>query len=166
MGASCKTAGASSNTLNQLSTQLICRRLNKQADNKFVLYYSAATKQNPSLHCIGAATSDKPEGPYTPTGTTALVCPLASGGAIDPSTILDSGKLYLVWKVDGNAINLRDSQGNPSSPIMLQELSQSDGLSLLGTATAIFDVVADEGNLVEAPFISKTAAGGYTLLYR
>jgi hypothetical protein len=57
------------------------------------MYFSASTVNGSGLHCVGAATSPAPEGPYTALGH-PLACPLAQGGAIDSSSFVD-------WEVKG-----------------------------------------------------------------
>lgn len=76
------------------------------------MYYSATTKENAALHCIGVAKADTVTGPYKPVGDQPLVCPLKDGGAIDAAAYNDNGKRYLVWKVDGNAIGHGGACGN------------------------------------------------------
>ena len=63
------------------------------SNGKFVLYYAAVTAQDTNKHCVGAATSDSPAGPFTPSDT-PLYCDLNSGGAIDADGYKDpnSGK--------------------------------------------------------------------------
>jgi len=50
------------------------------------------------VHCVGAATSSKILGPYTPQ-TIPLVCPVSLGGAIDASGFEDNGQRYIVYKI-------------------------------------------------------------------
>lgn len=107
------------------------------------MYYTAQSKEYPTLHCIGAATSNNADDPYTPRDT-ALKChpkyavPLlppfpphpkapfetnvlpsySDGGAIDPSGFQDAnGQQYLVYKVDGNTLGHGGSCGNTVAPI-------------------------------------------------
>jgi len=75
-----------------------------QTDGSFVMYYSATTKTDTVKHCVGAATASTVTGPYTPVGSSALICPLAQGGAIDASGYYDNGKRYIAYKVDGNSL--------------------------------------------------------------
>ena len=85
-------------------------------DKKYVLYYSALSSDalpaniytvkghHPPPHCVGAAISDSPLGPFNPVNA-SIACPLAKGGAIDPAVITDTdGTIYVAWKVDGNNI--------------------------------------------------------------
>ena len=78
----------------------------------FALYYTAVHRTIETwsggqywLHCIDVATSTRPEGPYTPRpASEPMFCERAQGGAIDPQPFRDvDGKLYLLWKNDGNA---------------------------------------------------------------
>jgi len=85
-----------------------------QADGSFVMYYSATTTSDTSKHCVGAATSKTVTGPYNPVGSTALICPLSQGGAIDASGVVDGYNRYIVYKVDGNSIGHGGACGNNS----------------------------------------------------
>lgn len=68
-------------------------------NGKFYVYYSAH-KRGGNL-CIGVASADNPEGPYTDHGP--LMCQEA--GSIDAWPMRDeNGKLYLIWKEDGNSV--------------------------------------------------------------
>ncbi|KAL1584450.1 hypothetical protein WHR41_06385 [Cladosporium halotolerans] len=131
-------------------------------DGTFVMYYSATTRQNAALHCVGVATSNTITGPYTPAGDEALICPLDQGGAIDASVFNNNGQRWITWKVDGNAIGNGGICGNTVEPIKptplrLQRLSAS-GTSLVGSATTILDNngASDQG-LIEAPALLNHA---------
>lgn len=136
------------------------------------MYYAATWPNKVSgktMHCIGAATSNNVIGPYDPTDE-PLACPLDQGGAIDPAGFQDpkTGNLYVVYKVDGNSLNTGpgacggpDAQGNyHATPIMLQQLSSEDGVTLIGSPTKILDRGQDDGPLVEAPnlFYNETSS--------
>ncbi|KAI7220156.1 glycoside hydrolase family 43 protein [Hortaea werneckii] len=137
-----------------------------QINNKFVMYYSATTTADTSKHCVGAATANTVTGPYTPVGNSALVCPLAQGGAIDASGYYDfaTGKRYITYKIDGNAIGNGGACGNNVAPyvstaIKLQQVAANDGVTLQGGATTILDNIgaADQG-IVEAPALVKSGS--------
>lgn len=81
-------------------------------DGTFILYYSASTKEDPSKHCVGAATASTARGPYTPVGSEPLFCPLSEGGAIDAAGYNDNGQRYVVYKVDGNSLGHGGACGN------------------------------------------------------
>ena len=122
----------------------------------YVLYYAARDAAS-DKECIGVSTATSPYGPFTPVGTTPLVCPVDEGGAIDPSTYTENGQLYLLWKADGNCCNL-------PAVINLQPLS-ADGLTLTGPATPlIHNDQLFEGPVVEAPTLVKHD-GTYVLFY-
>ncbi|KAJ5280130.1 Glycoside hydrolase family 43 [Penicillium angulare] len=126
-------------------------------DGKFVLYYAGESKNFTPHHCIGAAVSEAtdPMGPYTPLNE-SLACPHKYGGAIDPSPFKDKdGKLYIVYKGDGNSVGSGGYCGNSKKPrkpvpIFLQEL-QSDGITTTGDAVIVLDINDTDGPLVEAP---------------
>ncbi|RMZ09910.1 hypothetical protein D0862_03435 [Hortaea werneckii] len=135
-------------------------------NNKFVMYYSATTTADTSKHCVGAATATTVTGPYTPVGNSALVCPLSQGGAIDASGYYDfaTGKRYIAYKIDGNAIGHGGACGNNVAPyvstaIKLQQVAANDGVTLQGGATTILDNIgaADQG-IVEAPALVKSGS--------
>ena len=133
-------------------------------DKGFVLWISAVAKEDRTKHCIGAAISPNVTGPYVAVNT-SLSCPLSQGGAIDPSAFRDpdDGREWVVYKVDGNAVALRNSRRALSTPIMLQEVSQEDGYTRVGRAIQIFDRENSDDHLVENPNIHK-ANGKYYLL--
>ncbi|KHK95925.1 hypothetical protein LK09_17730 [Microbacterium mangrovi] len=120
--------------------------------------YFAAEHTGSGKQCIGVATSPSPTGAFTPAGGAPLVCPLAQGGAIDPSTFVDGdGSRYLLWKTDGNCCGL-------DTWIEIARLSD-DGLSLVGPVHRLIDrSLPWEGNLVEAPTLVKHG-GRYALFY-
>ena len=123
----------------------------KRSDESYVLYYTA-TK------CIGRAVARRPLGPFVDAAKESLVCQSSLGGSIDPSPFRDDdGKLFLLWKNDGNAI------GAPTQ-IYSQRLSP-DGLRLVGRRTTIEkNDVAWEGSIVEGPMLWKHD-GRYLLFY-
>ena len=115
-----------------------------QENGKFYIFYVARRKDGPL--CIAAATAAKPTGPYTDHG--ALECQEA--GSIDAFPIRDeNGKLFVVWKEDGNSVN-------KPTPLWAQELDEKNW-KLTGTRKEILrnDPETWEGNLVEGPFIMR-----------
>jgi Glycosyl hydrolases family 43/Protein of unknown function (DUF732) len=103
------------------------------------------TNGESSAMCISRATSADPAGPFIDDSTSAFVCPLAQGGAIDPSVfVAPDGTPWLLWKSDGDCCN------EPTT-LYSQQLS-SDGLSVVGPAHKLIGATqAWEGNLVEGP---------------
>ncbi|MCJ1286442.1 hypothetical protein MMC26_005787 [Xylographa opegraphella] len=140
------------------------------SSGSFVLYYAATSAANTSSHCIGAATSDSVTGPYTPVAD-AIACPISRGGAIDPAGFADyDGSQYVLYKIDGNNIGHGGNCNNGNAPIvptpiMLQQVSSSDGYTLIGPAVQILDRGDADGPLVEAPSLvrvsNSSAAGGW-----
>ncbi|KAG8849661.1 hypothetical protein FRB96_000687 [Tulasnella sp. 330] len=121
--------------------------------NSFVLYYTA-TDPSTGSHCVGAATSTTPTGPYTPQSS-PIQCQAAGGGAIDPSPFRDTnGQLYIVFKVDGNNLGGGGSCGNGNlayaTPIMLQAM-ESNGVTPSGNPITLLNRSAADGPLIEAP---------------
>jgi beta-xylosidase len=121
---------------------------------KFVVYYSAKSGASGTF-AVGAGSSASPLGPYADLGKPLLTEP--APGAIDAHYFrAASGKHYLLWKVDGNAV------GKPT-PIKAQELA-ADGLSLAGSATTLLgNTLPWEGPLVEGPWMIEH--GGYFYLF-
>ncbi|MDQ3751018.1 MAG: family 43 glycosylhydrolase [Acidobacteriota bacterium] len=115
-----------------------------QENGKFYIFY-VARKKGGSL-CIAAASANKPTGPYTDHG--ALEC--QEVGSIDAFPIRDeNGKLFVVWKEDGNSVN-------KPTPIWAQELDMQKW-KLVGKRQEILrnDPETWEGTLVEGPFIMR-----------
>jgi beta-xylosidase len=95
-----------------------------QIGDKFVMYY-VARDQEIDKQCIGVGVSDQPAGPFTDSNEEAFICQGDLGGSIDAYPFQDKdGKLYLLWKNDGNCCGLEVA-------LWIQELSP-DGLSLVG----------------------------------
>jgi beta-xylosidase len=115
-----------------------------QIDDQFVMYYTARDKAS-NRQCIGRAISDDPAGPFVDDSTEPFVCQNDLGGSIDPYPFLDEdGKLYLLWKNDGNCCALGVS-------LWIQELSP-DGLTLQGETKELIERdQAWEVPLVENP---------------
>lgn len=124
-----------------------------QENGKFYIFY-VARKSGANL-CIAVATAAKPVGPYTDHG--ALSC--LDAGSIDPFPIRDeNGKLFVVWKEDGNSV------GKPT-PLWAQELDDVN-YKLTGEKHEILrnDPNTWEGNLVEGAYILRRD-GWFYLFY-
>jgi beta-xylosidase len=117
-------------------------------DNGKVYVYYSAHKRDGNL-CLGVASADKPEGPYKDHG--ALMCQEA--GSIDAWPMRDeNGKLYLIWKEDGNSVKL-------PTPIWAMEMNE-ERTKLLGDKVELFrNDAAWESNLVEG--VSMIRHEGY-----
>jgi xylan 1,4-beta-xylosidase len=115
--------------------------------NKVYVYY-AAHKRDGNL-CVAVASADKPEGPYKDHGT--LMCEKV--GSIDAFPIRDNnGKLYLVWKEDGNSVR-------ESTPIWAIELNE-ERTKVIGEKKLLFrNTEPWESNLVEG--VSMIRHGDY-----
>lgn len=73
--------------------------------------------------------------------------------------------MFVVYKVDGNAMALRNKRGALSTPIMLQEVSIANGYERIGAPIQIFDRQNSDGHLVEGPCLRKFPQSNmYTLL--
>ena len=152
MGARCGSIGKTP-FLNNLVTQ---HAKSTQDDGTFVMYYSARHANATKFHCVSAATSKNVTGPYTPLPN-PLICPLTQGGAIDPDGFRDvDGSRYIVYKVDGNSLNPITKTTNPT-PLMLQQVNEDDGYTLVGSPTQLLDRGPQDGPLIEAPSLMRAA---------
>lgn len=117
-------------------------------ENGKVYVYYTAHKKNGNL-CLGIASADKPEGPYKDHGT--LMC--QNAGSIDAFPMRDEkGKLYLIWKEDGNSVK-------SPTPIWAMEMNESR-TALIGEKKELFRNDAQwEANLVEG--VSMIRHGEY-----
>jgi hypothetical protein len=146
-------------------------------DGTYVMYYSTpatiplgclakapplgcvkTTNGPSSAMCISRATSENPAGPFTDDSSSAFVCPLSQGGAIDPSVfVAPDGTPWLLWKSDGDCCNM-------PTTIYSQQLS-ADGLSVVGPAHRLIGASQSwEGNLVEGPSMMENG-NTYWLFY-
>jgi Glycosyl hydrolases family 43 len=98
-----------------------------------------------NAECISRATATNPAGPFVDNSTSAFICPVDEGGAIDPSVFIASnGTPWLLWKSD-------DDCPNKPTYIYSQQLSP-DGLSAVGPPHRLIGATQSwEGDLVEAP---------------
>ncbi|KAL2814364.1 glycosyl hydrolase [Aspergillus cavernicola] len=130
-------------------------------DGRYIMYYSAAPREDDRRHCLGVATASAIEGPYSPIDS-PFACPLEQGGAIDAAGFRDDdGTFYVVYKVDGSALNT-DENYHPT-PLVLQEL-ESDGYTPVGDPVTLIDRDDSDGPLIEAPSIVKVD-GTYYLFF-
>jgi beta-xylosidase len=115
------------------------------------VYYAA--RQRGGRMCVAVAVAAQVQGPYTDRGK--LVC--QPPGSIDPTRARDRyGRLFLIWKEDGNAVG-------HGSAIWRQRLS-ADGLQLVGRPRVMLRSASPwEGQVVEAP--SVVVHGGWTYLF-
>ena len=120
---------------------------------RYVIYFAADDKRT-HKQAIGVAVATKPEGPYTPVDE-PLIEQADIGGAIDPCCYVGRrGERYLVWKNDGNSMNV-------DTWIWIQKLSK-DGTRLVGDPVkTIKQDQPWEGNLVEGPCLWKHGSKYY-----
>jgi len=115
-----------------------------EQQDKVYLYYTARDKSTGRL-AVAVASASSPEGPYTDHG------PLVSQelGSIDAFEVKDDeGKIYLLWKEDGN------SKGQPT-PMWAQEIN-AGRTALLGDKHQLFTNDSEwEGRLVEGISVFK-----------
>ena len=117
-------------------------------DNGKIYVYYTAHKKGGNL-CVAVASADQPEGPYRDHGP--LVC--QEVGSIDAFPMRDeNGKLYLIWKEDGNSVK-------KPTPIWAQPMNE-ERTALTGEKQEIFrDDTPWENHLVEG--VSMLKHGGY-----
>jgi GH43 family beta-xylosidase len=126
-------------------------------DGRFVLYYATPSSPGSERMCISRALGSSPAGPFRDDSTGAFICPLAQGGAIDPSVFVDDGVPYLLWKSDGNCCEL-------PTIIYSQRLS-ADGMSVDGEPTKLIDATAKwQAGIVEGPSMVRDG-DRYLLFY-
>jgi beta-xylosidase len=121
----------------------------KRRAKLYVVYFCALDRAT-NEQAVGAAEGSASDGPFTtPPGTVPLVEQASAGGAIDPSSFVDSnGTHYLVWKNDGN------SRGQDTW-LWIQKLAD-DGLHLVGEPVRLIKEDQPwEGKVVEAPTLLK-----------
>ena len=92
------------------------------------------------------------------------------GGAIDPAGFRDvDGTQWVVYKVDGNSLGGGGQCGNGDfshpTPIMLQQVSADDGVTLIGPPRQLLDRGEFDGPLIEAPSLLRTSEGVYVLFF-
>ena len=128
------------------------------ADGKTFVMYFVARDAASDKQCIGAATSEKPEGPFSSSADKPIICQADVGGSIDPASFVDEdGTRYVLWKNDGNCC------GFPTY-LYIQKTSP-DGLTLEGEPTQLIrNDQPWEGPLIEAPTLWKHG-GKYYLFY-
>lgn len=115
-----------------------------EKQDKVYVYYTARDKQSNRLSCA-AAVADSPMGRFTDLGPLVAQEP----GSIDAFATRDeNGKLYLIWKEDGNSMGL-------PTDIWAQEMAE-DRTHLIGEMTSLFynDTPWEEG-LVEGVCVFK-----------
>ncbi|KAL0264440.1 hypothetical protein SLS55_000390 [Diplodia seriata] len=140
----------------------------RAANGKYVMYYSAKMATL-NRHCVGVGIADQPTGPFIPLRD-PFACPVSQGGAIDASSFWADGKLYVVYKVDGNNIGRGGNCNNGiapivPTPIILQQVDPRDGFTRIGSPVRILDSGAEDGPLVEAPSLARTPDGKFVLFY-
>jgi beta-xylosidase len=93
---------------------------------RYVMYYDATLRSDPSLYCLSVATSSGPAGPFSDHSSGPFgPCEKSYDGSVDPDVVtLPGGSRELVWK---------ENESGPyrSAQILEQPLSTS-GLSLTG----------------------------------
>ena len=119
-----------------------------QIKDQFLMYY-VARDQDVDRQCIGVAVSDNPAGPFRDPNDEAFVCQTDLGGSIDAYPFRDEdGKLYLLWKNDGNCCGL-------DVGLWIQELSP-DGMNLVGEPVKLIERDQPwERPLIENPAMVK-----------
>lgn len=151
------------------------------------MYYTAAIKSSPSIHCLSFATAAKITDPFIDSSSAPWICPSKSGGAIDISSFTDEKhpppsannsnkqqppfRRYIVYKIDGNAIGHGGACGNTVKPIiptplLLQEVSPQDGHTLINgpPIPLLTNSLISDGPYIEAPSLTFFN-GKFTLFF-
>lgn len=120
---------------------------------RYLLYFTAQDAKL-KVHCIGVATSQSPKGPFTPDGTTPLICRPQYHDSIDPTPFTDTdGARYLLY-----------TSGQNGTTIWLQRLT-ADGINPVGQRRALLRADRpEEAKVVEAPTLVRRG-GKYVLFY-
>lgn len=131
----------------------------KRDDGRFVMYY-AAFHARYRHHCVGAAISDRPTGPFTSTGPEPLICGKHYDELIDPAGYVEAdGQRYLLYKQIVSPI----ADGGKSS-IRIQAVGK-DGLRLIGPSIRLLQADRPgEASVIEAPTLLRRPEG-YVLFY-
>jgi beta-xylosidase len=124
---------------------------------RWAMYYTARCTAS-NRQAIGVALADSLEGPFIGAAGGPLV-DQDEGGSIDASAFVDAdGKMYLLWKNDGNAIGV-------DTWIYLQQVNPDDPARLIGEAVRLIKQDQPwEGELVEGPCL-WLRDGRYYLFY-
>lgn len=136
-----------------------------QVAGGWALYFTALLRDAATpTHCIGAAFSSSPTGPFVATDR-PFICQLDHRGSIDARIFDDSGHLVMLWKSEDNANpGVPGPDQNGETGIYAQSLS-SDGRTLLGQPVKILGPSQPwEGTIVEAPDMVE-AWGTYWLFF-
>jgi beta-xylosidase len=132
-----------------------------ETDGTFTMYYAALDRAS-QKHCIGRATSTKPEGPFVDTSNAALICTPDRGGSIDPEPFTDTaGNRYLLWKSEGIA-------GSEPTRLWIVKLNANGSLAESPTAHELLSTAAGswEEPITESPSMMPDPSGaGYLLFY-
>lgn len=106
------------------------------ANNQFYLYYSANPDAGGGL-CLAVATSQKPEGPFTDSGSPMICGPSYSN--IDPMVVKDSatGQTLMYW-------------GSASEPIRVRPLAPS--LKEFAAGTTATNLMTPDAGATPAPY--------------
>lgn len=144
----------------------------RRNDGSYIMYYTAAIKRQPNLHCLSFATAKDITQPFVDNSSEPWICPTEAGGAIDIAGYVDenrSWRRWVVYKIDGNALGHGGDCGNTvppilPTPIMLQEIDQQDGHTLIGKPVEILTNIASDGPYVEAPTLTYMS-GKYVLFF-
>jgi len=118
--------------------------------NSYTMYFTAWHSTS-DRECVGVATATSFDGPFVSQASSPLICPLDLGGAIDPSPYYEnsSGTRYVVYKNDGNCCGY-------TTTLWLQQVDTTTGTTLIGSPAALTTPQqAWQGNLIEAPFLTK-----------
>lgn len=143
----------------------------RTSDGTFVMYYTAALKSHPNLHCLSFATAETLSDEFVDQSSNPWICPIDQGGAIDVAGFTDEyngGKRWIVYKIDGNAIGHGGACGNTvkpivPTPILLQQVG-GDGHTRIGKPIQILTNIAEDGPYVEAPTLTRMG-GKYVLFF-
>ena len=130
--------------------------VSKVQDRYLMLY--VARHQSSGLQCLSRAWSDAPEGPFVDNSKAPFICQMEIGGTIDPHLFVSSsGKRYLYFKNDGNAVGVE-------TIIWVAEVDEDGDLLQKPVDTGLRNFRSWHGSVVEAPSVFEFE-GKYYLTY-
>lgn len=125
--------------------------------DRFLMLY-VARQESSGLQCLSRAWSDSPDGPFIDNSKAPFLCQSEVGGTIDPHMfVASSGKKYLYFKNDGNAVGVE-------TKIWVAEVDEDGDLLQKPVDTGLKNFRSWHGNVVEAPSVFENE-GKFYLTY-
>lgn len=114
--------------------------------SKYLMLYVARHEQS-GLQCLSRAWSNQPQGPFVDLSKEPFLCQSDIGGTIDPHLfVASSGKKYLYFKNDGNAVGVE-------TKIWVASIDEDGDLLEKPVDTGLRNFRSWHGAVVEAPSV-------------